>query len=401
MGKLSKVLLLLSGSLVSAITIADDVKLGFLGGISGPLEQLTPPIMEGAKLAVSQVNSQGGILKGKNLSMVIGDSTCADATAAANAADRLVNTEKVIAIVGPMCSGATISAANNAGIPGNTVLVSPSATAPSITELKDDDLLFRTAPSDAFQGSMLAKLLISKKVKNVAVTYVNNDYGKGFSDAFVKAFKEAGGKVLANSAHEEGRTDYRAELGSLAASGSSTLVILAYANGSGQTVLRQAVESGDFTQYVGGDGMVDESLLTGINVGDVEGMIATKPGTPSLPGTGLYSKYAKDKGLDPTAVFAPQAYDAAFLLALAIEANGSAKREGVKQALRKVATAPGEVILPGEWKKAVELLQAGKDINYEGASGQHEFDAVGDVPGVIVEMVLESGKFAAIGKVLP
>lgn len=385
-------------TLAFTTAVADDIKMGFLGGITGPLEQLTPPILAGAQLAVDQVNEQGGII-GNKLTLIPGDSTCADATAAASAADRLVNTEKVVAIVGPMCSGATISAANNAGIPGNTVLVSPSATAPSITGLDDNDLLFRTAPSDAYQGQMLANLLGSKGIKEVAITYVNNDYGKGFSDAFANAFKAAGGQVLANSAHEEGRTDYRADLGNLASTGATTLVVLAYANGSGQTIIRQAVESGDFESYVGGDGMVDESLLTGISPAALEGMIATKPGTPDLPGASIYNKLATAAGMDPSAVFAPQAYDAAFLLALAIEMSGSADRNGLNQALRKVASAPGEVVLPGEWSKAVELLKAGKDINYEGASGQHEFDAAGDVPGVIVEMALKNGIFETIGEV--
>ena len=83
---------------------------------------------EGAKLAVSQVNEQGGILDGQKLEIISGDSTCADATAASNAADRMVNSEKVTALVGPLCSGETIAAANNAAIPGGVVIVSPAAT---------------------------------------------------------------------------------------------------------------------------------------------------------------------------------------------------------------------------------------------------------------------------------
>ncbi|MFG5565858.1 hypothetical protein ACFJYA_16690, partial [Enterococcus faecalis] len=83
-------------------------------------------------------------------------------------------------------------------------------------------------------------------------------------------------------------------------------------------------------------------------------------------------------GIDPSAVFAAQAYDAAFLIALAIEQNGSAEREGLSEALRSVSSAPGEVILPGEWEKAVALIAEGTEINYEGASGSHEFDENGD-----------------------
>ncbi len=385
------------GALGAASPALAQVKIGFLGGFTGPIESLTPPIFAGAGLVEHQVNAQGGILGGQKLEIISGDSTCADATAAANAADKQINTDNVSAIVGPMCSGATISAANNAGIPGNTVLISPSATAPSVSDVDDNDLLFRTAPSDAYQGDALARLLLSKGINEIAIAYVNNDYGKGFADALAAAFTANGGTVAISEGHEEGKADYRAELGSLAASGAQTLVILAYANGSGQTMLRQAVEAGDFTTYVGGDGMVGNELLTGIDASAVEGMIATKPGSPDLPGAALYTILASAEGMDPTAIFAPQAYDAAFILALAIEQKGSADREGMSKAVRAVATAPGEVILPGEWSKAVALLAEGKDINYEGASGQHEFDAAGDVPGTIVEMTVKDGVFVEVG----
>jgi len=382
---------------VAAPAYADDVTLGFLGGFTGPIESLTPPIFDGAKLAVSQVNDQGGILGGGTLNIISSDTTCADATAAANAADKQVNTDNVTAIVGALCSGATISAANNAAIPGNVVMISPASTSPALTNLSDNDLVFRTPPSDAYQGEVLARLIKSKGIDNIAITYVNNDYGKGFADALSAAFTAQGGTVAANEAHEEGKADYRAELGSLSASGSQALVILAYANGSGQTILRQAVESGNFKTLIGGDGMVGNEALTGIDPAAVEGMIATKPGTPQIPGTALFAKAATDAGLDPTAVYAPQAYDAAFLLALAIEKNGSAARDGLSAALREVATAPGEVILPGEWKKAVDLIKAGTDINYEGATGPVDFDDNGDVPGTIVEMTVKDGKFVEVG----
>jgi branched-chain amino acid transport system substrate-binding protein len=387
----------LSAMAASVPSFADEVKLGFLGGFTGPIESLTPPIFDGAKLAVDQVNAQGGILAGDTLTITSADTTCADATAAANAADKLINTDQIVAAVGALCSGATISGANNAGIPGNVVMISPASTSPSLTELADNDLVFRTAPSDAYQGDVLARLLYGKGITEIAISYVNNDYGKGFADAVAAAFEAAGGTVAANEAHEEGKADYRAELGSLAASGAQNLVILAYANGSGQTVLRQAVESGDFSVYIGGDGMVGDEALTGIDAASVEGMIATKPGTPDVPGASVYADLATAAGLDPTAIFAPQAYDAAFILALAIEKNGSADRAGLSAAVRDVSSAPGTVILPGEWEKAKAALAAGEDINYEGASGAHEFDAAGDVPGSIVEMVVKGGAFEEVG----
>ncbi|GED23576.1 branched-chain amino acid ABC transporter substrate-binding protein [Halomonas halmophila] len=378
-----------------------EVKIGFLGGFTGGIESLTPPIFNGAKLAVQQINKQGGVLDGQDIVMPTGDTTCSDASAASNAADRMVNTENVTAIVGALCTGATVAAANNAAVPGGVTMVSPASTAPAVSNIEDNDLVFRTVPSDAFQGRMLAKLLMDKGIEEVVVTYVNNDYGSGLAEAFTTAFEEEGGTVAANVPHTDNRADYRAELGKLAATGVPNLVVLAYADTSGQTVMRQAYESGMFTQYIGADGMVGDSLVDAIGADVLEGMIATRPGSPDLPGTEIFNEAAKAADVDPSAVFAAQAYDAAFLLGLAIEQNGNAEREGLSEALRSVASAPGEVVLPGEWEKAKELIAAGTEVNYEGASGTHEFDKSGDVPGVVVEMAVEDGSFVSKGQVKP
>jgi branched-chain amino acid transport system substrate-binding protein len=329
------------------------------------------------------------------------DTTCADTAAAAKAADSLVKSEKVAALVGALCSGATISVAENVAIPQGITIVSPASTSPAITSLNDNDLVFRTTPSDLYQGSVMARLLRSKGIKSIAITYVNNDYGKGFADALAAAFLEAGGTIAANEPHEEGKADYRTEIRKLAASGVETLVVLAYANGSGQTIIRQALESGDFDQFVGGDGMVNNTLISAIGADKLRGMIATKPGVPDTTGARVFKKLAWGDDLNPTATFAAQSYDAAFLLALAIEKNGSAEREGLSKALRDVATAPGEVILPGEWQKAKALLKAGKDINYEGATGSIEFDKAGDVSGVIIELgvYVRFGAFIEFGQI--
>jgi branched-chain amino acid transport system substrate-binding protein len=396
----SRLVLLAGAALIAASSVAsaEDVKFGVLFGFTGPLEQMSPPMAKAVQLVATQVNAQGGILKGGKLSFAQADDTCTDATAATNAADRLVNSEKVVAIVGAMCSGVTIAIANTVAVPAGVVMISPSATAPSITTLNDKDLVFRTSPSDAYQGDVLARLLLKKNIKDVAITYVNNDYGKGLADSLAAAYKAAGGKVAANVSHEEGKADYRAELGQLAASGSQNLVILAYASGSGNTVLRQAVESGNFKTYIGGDGMVGDALFTGIDKKAVENMIATKPGSPKIPSAAAFKDLATKAGVDPTAVYSPESYDAAFLLALAVQKKGSATRDGLTAALRAVTAPAGMPILPGEWDKAVKALAAGQAIKYQGASGPLDFDKNGDVPGTIVEMTVKNGSFAEVGQ---
>ncbi len=177
-------------------------------------------------------------------------------------------------------------------------------------------------------------------------------------------------------------------------------MILAYAAGSGKTILQQAIEGGEFTAFVGGDGMVDNALVEGLPPEAVNGkIIATRAGAYTGESAELYKKLATEAGQDPAATYAPQAYDAGFLLALAVQKNGSAAREGLSAALREVASAPGEKILPGEWTKALELIAAGTDIDYEGAGGLLDFDAAGDVDGIIVELGVENGAFVEKGPV--
>jgi len=391
---------LIAGAAIAALSqvaFAADVKVALIGGITGPIESLAPPIIAGGKYVFQEVNEQGGFWKdGTKVQTVVLDDTCSDATKAADAGDRAVNVDKVVAINGGQCSGATIAIANNAAIPGGVVMISPASTSPAVTALADKDLVFRTVTSDAYQGEVLAHLIISKNIKKVAVTYVNNDYGKGFADSFGKAFKDLGGTVTASQAHEDGKADYRAEIGNLSATGADALVVLAYADGSGQTILRQALEGGDFSTFFGGDGMVAASLIK--NVPGIEGKITfTKPSTPSTEGRKAYEDVMKKAGLNADGTFVANSYDASFIIAMAIEKAGSADRAKIAKAVREVTTGEGETVLPGEWKKAKELIDAGKSVKYEGATGLITFDKSGDVPGVYHETVLADGGVKDLG----
>ncbi|MBU1174739.1 MAG: ABC transporter substrate-binding protein [Alphaproteobacteria bacterium] len=374
--------------LAAAPALAADVKLGFLADVTGPIAGFAPGMVQAGNIAVDAINAQGGILGGQTLVSVMADTGCSGDLGGPGA-DRLVNTEKVTAIFGAYCSGPTIAAANGAAIAGNVVMISPSATAPAVSELADSDLVFRTVVPDSMQGTKGADLLLSKGIDTVAVTYINGDYGKGLADAFKEAYEAKGGTVSSYVAHEDGKSDYRPEIGQLESAGADALVIYGYENAGGGVILDQAMESGFFTTYVGGDGMAGDALVK--NHKDIDGMILTKAAPAAGPAFDAYSAIVNAAGLAPDATYASTSFDAVFLLALAIEKAGSAERTGVSAALREVANEPGETILPGEWAKAVELIKAGTDINYQGASGVIEFDDLGDVPGAIEWFEIQGG----------
>ncbi|NMA97306.1 MAG: ABC transporter substrate-binding protein, partial [Phyllobacteriaceae bacterium] len=204
----------------AAPVLAQEVKLGFLADLTGGIAGFAPGMVDAGNLAIANVNDQGGILDGLTLTSVIADSGC-DATTGGPAADRLVNAENVIAIFGGFCSGATIAGANGSAIPGNVVMISPASTAPAVAALEDNDLIFRNVVPDSVQGVKAAELLLARGITEVGVTYLNNDYGSGLAGAFVEAFEAGGGKVLANVAHEDGKADYRPEIGQIEASGAT------------------------------------------------------------------------------------------------------------------------------------------------------------------------------------
>jgi branched-chain amino acid transport system substrate-binding protein len=375
---------------------AQDVKIGGLFGITGPIASLVPPIVESARLAIKQVNDQGGILKGGKLEMIIADGQC-NPQASAAAAKKLVDVDKVAAIVGELCSGATIAAAEAAAIPGGVVLISPSATAPTMSTLKDNDFVFRTCPSDAFQGSVLAKYLMGRGIKKLALTYMNNDYGRGLAGAFRDAYKAAGGEITADLEHNEKAPSFRSELATLARGNPEYLLMIAYANSSGPVMLKQALEGGFFKKFIGSEGTRDPKLYEQIGIKNLEGMIISATGEPAGKNLDAFNaELAKVNKEFVNKPFTPHGYDAAFLLALAIEHAGSADRTKLRDSLRAIAKqqtgADVVQIAPGEWKKAKEAIAQKKPVFYTGAAGNHVFDKNGDVAGVTDIYGIKDGK---------
>jgi len=364
---------------------ADNVKIGSLGAITGPIVSLVAEINKAERAAIAEINKAGGIL-GKKVALVEVDTACNPQTAV-DAANKLINIERVSIIVGALCSGASISAHSNVAKNSNVAMISPASTSPAITTLSDNDLFFRVVPSDAFQGKMLAKLVLSKGTKKVALTWINNDYGKGFADAFKASYIAGGGKITNSSGHEEGKASYRSELATLAKGGADTLVLLAYGDGSGVTMMKQALEGGLFKTFVGGDGMKSDKLVSTLGAknlkGHFYGTIAT--GKSSSEADKFKAMYGGGKSFKFNSPYTNNAYDAIMISALAIAAAGKTDRAAVAKAVRKVASAPGAQVGPGDMAKALKLINQGKDINYQGASGPHDFDKNGDVPGVIAE----------------
>lgn len=381
-------------ALLSSGASAEEVKIGVILGFTGPLESITPHMGASAELAMKEVTDSGKLLGGSTVTSVRGDSTCVDAAAAQAAAERLVTTDKVNAIMGADCSGVTGAILANVAVPNGIAMVSPSATSPGLSTAEDGGLFFRTAPSDARQGEIIAQVLKDRGIGSVAISYTNNDYGKGLSDAIKASVEASGGKVTIVAAHEDGKADYSAEVGALASAGGDALVVAGYVDQGGSGIIQGALDSGAFSKFMLPDGMYGNVLEEKFGT-SLDGSFGTVPGTDS-PGGATFQELAKAAGFDGTSSFAPESYDAAALIMLAMQAANSSKAADFAGKVMDVANAPGEQIFPGELAKGLELIAAGTDIDYVGASAV-ELIGPGESAGNYREYEFKDGKITTVG----
>jgi branched-chain amino acid transport system substrate-binding protein len=389
---MKKILLASTALALSSGMAMAEVKMGVLLGFTGPIESVTPHMADSAEMAWNEINEAGGILDGQMISSVRADSTCLDSSAAQAAAERMISSDGVVAIMGADCSGVTMSVLQNVAMSAGVPMISPSATSPAFTDTDSGGVFFRTAPSDARQGAVLAEIVMSRDIDTVAVTYTNNDYGAGFANAFIESFEAAGGTVTTSVAHEDGRGDYSAEAGTLASAGGDALVILGYTDGGG-SMLRTAWELGAFEQFFIGDGMYGDELVAAVGEA-LEGTVGTLPGAEG-DGADAFAALGEANDVVTESSFTGESYDAAALLALAAEAAGEATPEGIAANILNVANAPGEEILPGELARALEILRDGGEINYVGATDV-ELIGPGEAAGTYREYVVEDGQFVTL-----
>ncbi len=384
---------------LSTFAVAQEViKIGGLFALTGALSPYGPPIADAAKLAFKDINEAGGVL-GKNLEFVVRDTGTA-AAMGRDAASKLVEIDKVPAIIGALSSGVTV-AASSIAIDGEVVLISPASTSPMVTNLEDNDYVFRTCVSDALQGVVQARLAVNLGYQIVSVIYVNNPYGKGLADVFKENFEAVGGEVLAMVPYEEAKPSYRGEVEAALDASPDAINLIGYPV-DGNKMLIEAIELGYEGEYIFPDGMKGEGVSPGpacdpeapLDQQYIEGSFGTAPGALSVAVAEAFdAAYTEEYG--PSGIpFRSQSYDAAILIALAIQKTGPEflgmsrveQGQAIRDNLRAVANPHGEVVTYGELTRALTLLSTGVDINYQGVSGPLTFDKNGDMAEGAIEL---------------
>ncbi|OBY27310.1 ABC transporter substrate-binding protein [Leisingera sp. JC1] len=367
---------------------AKEVKLGVLFGFTGPIESLAPAMGDGAELAMEEVTKSGKLLDSATVTSVRADTGCIDNGLAVANGEKLV-AEGVNGIIGGDCSGVTGAILQNVAIPNGMVMISPSATSPGLSTMEDNGLFFRTSPSDAREGQVMAEILKERGINSIALTYTNNDYGKGLADAIQSSFEEVGGEVTIVTAHEDGKGDYSAEVGALASAGGDILVVAGYLDQGGLGIIQGSLDSGAFDTFGLPGGMIGDSLPANVGA-DLDGSFGQIAGSDSK-GAEIFAEMAKERGFDGTSAYASESYDAAALFLLAMQAANSTNPADYVGKILDVANAPGEPINPGELGKALEILAAGGEIDYQGATGV-ELIGPGESAGSYREIEVKDGK---------
>jgi ABC-type branched-subunit amino acid transport system substrate-binding protein len=345
------------------------LEIGFVLPETGPLAFLGPPMTESVRLAVQLINEAGGVL-GQDVVLREGDEA-GDAAVASQSASRLLG-EGVDAIVGAASSGmslAIIDAVTGAGV----VQCSGSNTSPTFTNYNDNGLYFRTAPTDALQGPVLADVMINAGASNIALLARADDYGQGLLNATEGALEEQGATIALSETYDAEAANFDAEVQAVLDSGADSVAVLAFDEGA--QIIKGLIEAGMTPdQIFGADGVASADLWEKVdpnNPAVLEGMRGTRPGGETSQD--FLTLFAQTGVTDTT--FAAQKYDCVNLIALAAIAADSDAGVDIAAAMESVSK-DGEQC--SDFASCKELLEAGTDIDYVGASGPADLNDTGE-----------------------
>ncbi|KAF0111224.1 MAG: branched-chain amino acid transport system substrate-binding protein [Chloroflexi bacterium] len=317
-------------------TAPKELKIAVLAPLSGPVPTFGEMTRDGALLAIEEWNAKGGVL-GMTLVPVVEDSQCTP-DPAVNAANKVVNQDKVHYIIGEVCSKASIPISEIANA-AKVIQISPTSTNPSVTVDGNGitkPYIFRACFIDPFQGLVGAKFAIEKIGAKTAFVMVDqaNDYVKGLAEFFEKAFTEAGGTIVGTESYTGSDTDFSAILAKIADAKPDVVYLPDYYN-IVNLAMQQAKEKGITTPFLGGDGWDSADL----NLAAAAGGYFTNHYSPDDPRPEVQdfrkAFEAKYNGKTPDAL-AALAYDATNLMLSAIKAAGADDTDKVKAALEAI-----------------------------------------------------------------
>ncbi|CAL9398397.1 Leucine-specific-binding protein [Nocardiopsis dassonvillei] len=345
---------------------------GILYPQTGSLAFLGPPQLSGAEYAISEINAAGGILGTEVPDLVEGDEA-GDAAQANEAANSLVS-DGVHAVIGAAASSMTQASYDT--ITGSQIVqCSGSNTAPDLTNIDDGGYYFRTAPSDLLSGPVMARKIVEDGHQSVAIVARADDYGAGYAGGLQDELEALGAEVVANETYDPDTTTFSSVVSGVNDAEPDAIALISFEEGA--QVIAELLETGaEGDQLYITDGLNSPELGTTVNESDpesVNGITGVAPGADNEAFNDGLAEFAPDL---ETFQFGPQVFDCVTVIALAAEAAGSVTPADYVAELPNVSAPDGTEC--STFAECRDLLADGEEINYQGVSGNIDFDDNGD-----------------------
>jgi branched-chain amino acid transport system substrate-binding protein len=350
-------------------------------------------------LAVEQINAKGGI-DGQDLGLITCD-TAGDQAQGTALMKTLGERTDMGGIIGPgrsvvaIGTSASDSAAMAEAVKANKLMITPSATSPLITDLDDDDYIYRTTVSDAIQGKILAKIAEREGFKKVYVLQTADDpYTQGIREVFMDTFEAATDQDAEYTAFTTETPNQL--LTTVKTYGADAILLSMFADNGGAIIDEYASFNwgGNIPALMGPDGLKSTDLVNKVTDKSVlDNLLGTAPAAPEGADYDLFKNAYKTKWSEDPFTFGAHAYDAAYLIAIAMTlADNPGDGEELKmEILNSQPGAAVPVFKPGQWDQILAELKANGKVDYDGAAGSQDFDGNGDVLSNISEWTFSNG----------
>jgi branched-chain amino acid transport system substrate-binding protein len=369
------------------------VKIGGVLPLTGSMAPITKKIAQAAELAIEHVN-QGGGIKGCPVQFILRDDQ-GQPTVGVDAAKYLVEVERVPAFTGTISSGITGPIISSVTAPSKVVQITCCSTASPFTlDGRSGGYFFRTIPTSKTQAYATASETARRGFKKTVVIYINTDFGTDMLRFYKAAVAKLGGEVIGEVPYNDNQPSYRAEVTRALAAKPESLLLIGFPK-DGITIVREWLSLGGTKTIALNNSMRTMDFVNGVGAKFVEDAFGMDNAQVAGPHVDAFNQAFEEKfKTDTKGPGVHTQYDALMVMALAMNISKDLTGPSIKDAVRRVHVPNGTPVGtgPAEFKKAIELIKAGKPIKYFGATGPIEFDANGDVTGPALVWKVKDGQ---------
>ncbi len=371
---------------------AEPIPVGVLTPLTGAGGPFGAEMQKAVTGAVERINAAGGPL-GRKIRLFVEDSQT-NPEAAVRGVKKLIDVNKVVAVIGSWASGETLAIAPIC-IENRVVQMSTSG-ASRITEIQKRGFIYRTEPDDAFFGRAFADYALKTGKRRAAALELSVPYADSMVAAFRAGIESGGGQFAERVTYAENQPNYRSEVDRIVRSRAEVVLIAGYEPDTTQ-ILKDAYQAGFKGQFLAPGFSVTADLLKNVGQGPAEGLVMLNEGEAG--GSKAHQAFLMLMGERKSYPFASQAYDQIQLVALALEAGKAASGEAINRAMRQVSGPGGATVIA--FDEGAKLLRQGQRVNYEGASGSIDFDENGNISrGNFSVAKVEKGRIVETGETL-